>query len=559
MAISFHMFKITFMRTVFQTGMGIGMALLVILITGCRGEEAGQGRPNIIIILADDMGYSDLGCFGAEVIRTPHLDRLAAEGLMLTRFYNAARCCPSRASLLTGLYPHQAGMGSMTDQEIDLDSYAGHLSEHAVTIATVLKQSGYDTYASGKWHVGEEREHWPLQKGFDHCFSFIQGASSYFSNHPYRSSEWPWSDGTLITVEDEEFFQYPSDTLIYATDLYTDRAIRFSEMSLASGNPFFLYLAYTAPHWPLHALPEDMEKYRGLFGQGWDRLREQRYENQVENGLFPAAWELSPRDPGVPAWDSLSPEKQQYYSTLMEVYAAMIDRLDQNIGQLLGHLESSGQMENTVIFFLSDNGGCRAETVPFLHAYFSRDAAPGSPRSFTGYGPGWANASNTPFRLYKATVHEGGIATPFIAWNPARIAPGSIDHTPGHVVDLMPTCLSLAGGAYPEIHEGNRILPMEGVDLSPLFRGQRISRTAPLFFEHHGNQAAMDGEYKLVRQAGRPWELYHMEEDRTELHDLVPGIDQHVLDDLLGAYRDWESYAGVYPSDIVRKRTRTDP
>jgi len=549
------MFIFSAMRAIFLQGIRSGLAFLILLSGGCSGEKPGLHPPNILIILADDMGYSDLGCFGAEVIRTPNLDRLAGEGLMLTHFYNAARCCPSRASLLTGLYPHQAGMGSMADQEITLDAYAGHLSAHAVTIADALKQSGYDTYTSGKWHVGDEREHWPLKKGFDHCFSFIQGASSYFSNHPYRNSEWPWSDGTLQTIDDETIFKYPTDTLIYATDLYTDHAIRFANMSRSSGNPFFIYLAYTAPHWPLHALPGDIEKYSGSFDQGWDRLRDQRFENQKELGIMEDDWRLSERDPAVPAWDSLSSDRRIYYSRLMEVYAAMIDRMDQNIGRLIRHLESNGQLENTVIFFMSDNGGCRAESIPYLHDYFSRESPPGSPRSFTAYGEGWANASNTPFRLFKATVHEGGIASPFIAWNPSLIAPGIVDHTPAHIIDLMPTCLSLAGGEYPDTHDGEWIHPMEGIDLSPLFSHQEIYRPEPLFFEHHGNEAVLDHGYKLVRRADHPWELYRMDTDRTETNDLIPVAGEQLIADLLSAYRGWESRVGVFPTDMVRKRT----
>jgi arylsulfatase len=446
-------------------------------------------------------------------------------------------------------------MGSMSDQQIKLDSYAGYLTENAVTIAEVLSQAGYDTYTSGKWHVGDAPGHRPLDRGFDHCFSFLHGASSYFTNLPYRNSEWPWSDGTLLTLQDHDPFRYPDDTLIYATDLYTDHAIRFTDMSRDAGNPFFIYLAYTAPHWPLHALPEDIEKYRGRFHDGWDSVRIRRYRSQLEMGIVESSFRLSERDPSVNPWAELTSDEKLRYGSLMEVYAAMIDRMDQNIGRLIRHLESNGQLENTVIFFLSDNGASRAEYVPYLHERFSREAPPGTPDSFTGYGAGWANASNTPFRLFKATVHEGGIATPFIAWNPSRIGKGIVDHTPAHIVDLMPTCLSLVGASYPVSHQGNRITPLAGVDLIPLFSGIPLDRDAPLFFEHHGNEAIRRGTHKLVKRPGSSWEMYQMDRDRTETENLISIADQAILGELLDTYYRWRSEAGVFPYDVVKERT----
>jgi arylsulfatase len=358
------------------------------------------------------MGFSDIGCFGSEIIETPNLDRLASEGVIFTQFYNSARCCPSRASLLTGVYPHQAGMGSMTDQEISLTSYQGYLTDKVLTIPQILKKNGYRCYISGKWHLGDEEEHYPLKYGFDRCLALIQGASSYFEDIPYRNEEWPWGSTDNFHMNDNVRFDYPKGT--YSTDLYTDYAIEFINESRELSKPFFLYLSYTAPHWPLHALPEDIAKYDTKFNIGWDQLREMRYENLLSLGIIDSLHTLSKRNGNVKTWESLSEADKNDWSDKMEVYSAMIDRLDQNIGRLIEYLKKNDQYENSLIMFLSDNGGCRAEMVQYLSENFSYEAPAGSPRSFDAYGQGWANVSNTPFRRFKAEVYEGGIASPFI-------------------------------------------------------------------------------------------------------------------------------------------------
>lgn len=534
------------------------ISIVLVLSASCQNKEKNQHeearKPNIIVILADDMGFSDIGSFGSE-IRTPNLDELAENGMRMTQFYSAARCCPSRASLLTGLHPHQAGMGLMADQEITLPSYQGYIGENCVTIAQVLNQVGYDTYISGKWHVGDEEKNWPRQHGFDRCFSFIHGASSYFSNRSYRNSEWPWSSGELFTVLDDDIYEYP-DSNVYATDLYTDYALEFMNSSLEEDNPFFLYLAYTAPHWPLHALPEDIAKYEGFYDIGWDSLRTLRYARQQELGLFDKEYALSEVNPDVPDWDELSDQEQKEYSKKMAVYAAMIDRMDQNIGRVISKLEEEGDIENTFIMFMSDNGACRSGYIPYLHEDFSRSAPIGTPRSFTAYGPGWANASNTPFRMFKADVHEGGIASPFIAYYPEMIGENQINHSPGHIIDVLPTCADLAGATYPEVFGGNEIQPLAGKSLVPVFKGETVGRENDICFEHSGNKAIIRDSLKMViKRKKTDWELFNLKTDRTETNNLIKEVEPEVLNSLFEGYYEWAVEVGAYPKDVVGNRT----
>ena len=510
-----------------------------------------QDKPNLVIILADDMGYSDIGCFGSE-IATPNLDRLAANGLRLTRFYNAARCCPSRAALLTGLAPHQAGIGLMTDQTITIPSYQGYLQDDCVTLPQLLKEAGYDTYISGKWHVGEERDQWPLNYGFDRCLSLINGAASYFDNGPYRASSWPWG-GEVVTALDNEAYDYPEGR--YSTDLYTDYALEFINGSHQRKTPFFLYLAYTAPHWPLHALPEDIRKYDGRYSEGWNELRRERYARQVEMGLFPAEWDLPPPGEDVRDWEELNPEQQEEMANRMEVYAAMVDRMDQNIGRVVDALEATGELDNTLIIFLSDNGAAKSAGIGHLHERFSRAAPVGTPQSFTAYGPGWASASNTPFRHYKSQAHEGGIATPFIAHYPAMIKERRLDRTVGHITDLLMTYIDLAGVEYPDTYDEKQVPPAAGTSLVPLFKGERITRQNPLVFEHMGNKAVIDEPLKLVKLHNEPWELYDLDRDRTETDDLIDTAPPETIADLLSKYSEWAREVGAFPRDIVQKRT----
>ena len=378
--------------------LGLGAAALA--VPGCssvlsRGKAPGTGQPNIVLIMADDMGFSDIGCYGGE-IETPNLDRLAAHGVRFTQFYNAGRCCPTRAALMTGLYSHQAGVGHMVGNH-GHPAYQGYLNRNCVTIAEVLREAGYQTLMTGKWHVGSQPGQWPCDRGFDRFYGSNTSTGSYFGIHDDNY------DRRLI-LDDAEV-EPPAEW--YATDAYTDYAIDFLKATDGTDRPFFLYTAYTAPHWPLHALPEDIAKYRGRYLQGWDAVRNQRRERMVQLGIVERHWALSPR--GDRSWVSLSREKKNEMDLRMAVYAAMVDRMDQNIGRLITTLKEIGAFDNTLILFLSDNGGS-AEGGRWG---FSREGQPiGAPQSYASYGLCWANASDTPFRRYKSWTHEGGIATP---------------------------------------------------------------------------------------------------------------------------------------------------
>ena len=502
----------------------------------------GKRKPNILVILADDMGYSDLGCYGSE-IHTPNLDGLAAQGVRFTQFYCAARCCPSRASLLTGLYPHQAGMGGMVStlgKPKHPGPYQGYLNDRCVTLAEVLKKAGYRTYMSGKWHVGEAPEHWPRKRGFDRYFGLVSGASSYWEllQENQRKRVMAWNDQSVDPHKHELPF-LNRDRAFYMTDAFSDFAVRCLEDHGSSEEPFLLYLAYTAPHWPLHAWPEDIAKYRGKYRTGWDKLREQRHQRQLEMGLMDPKWPLSPRDPEVPPWDEV--EDADDWDLRMAVYAAMIDRMDQGIGRVLDALKRIGADDNTLVVFLSDNGGCHEGVEKRkLNQPWTK---PGERGSFVAYRRPWANASNTPFRLFKHWVHEGGAATPFIARWPAVIKErGGLTHQVGHINDIMATCLEVAGADYP----GPPITPLEGKSLVPIFKGQTRQPHDVLYWEHMGNRAVRQGKWKLVATKKGEWELYDMEGDRTELNDLAGKLPEKTRE-LYDLYDAWAARTGAKP------------
>lgn len=505
-----------------------------------------EKKPNIILILADDMGYSDIGCFGSE-IQTPNLDDLAKNGLRMTQFYNASRCCPTRASLLTGLFQHQAGVGDMVNTRPQ-PAYQGYLNQQCVTLAEALKQSGYKTYMAGKWHVGTTPEHWPTKRGFDRYFGLIDGASSYFNDAPYRPNQ-----KLTIALDDQE---YTPGKGYYATNAYTDHALDFIGQN-PKDKPFFLYLAFTAPHWPLHALPEDIANYKTAYRKGWDQLREERFARMKKMGILSKDARLSPRDETIPAWNSLNEEEKKRWEDKMAVYAAMIDRMDQNIGRIRKQLKVSGQDQNTVILFLSDNGASHENitTAGFLPQIYESSKKPASdPSSFTAYGVRGANLSNTPFRLYKHWEFEGGTATPFVAYGPTIVQRGKIDQRPGHITDIMATCLELAGGAYPNEYKGNNIIPTEGLSLVPLFRGKPWRGHEALFFEHEGNRAIRQGDWKLV--SGFPanqWQLYNIKTDRTELQDMANKESKRVKE-MEALYTAWAERVGVIPYGELTKK-----
>jgi len=486
-------------------------------------------RPNILLILADDLGFSDLGCYGGE-IQTPTLDALAAGGLRFTEFYNSARCCPSRASLLTGLYPHQAGMGAM-DNDQGAPGYRGHLNDQCVTIAEVLRGAGYRTLMSGKWHLSKPG---PIDRGFEEFFGLLHGFDSYWNAARY--SRLP---------EGRPRREYPEGRF-YSTDAISDHALDFiAEARRTKDKPFFLYLAYNAPHFPLHAPKEEIAKYADLYRKGWDAVREERYARMKKMGLLDPRWPLSPRsiigpnrvstpggfaDKQNPAWDSIDADRRADLARRMAVYAAAVDRMDQGIGRVIADLRANRQLDNTLILFLSDNGAC-AEWDPWgfdeksgptnvLHKGADLDAL-GGPGTYISYGSGWANACNTPLTLYKHYAHEGGISTPLIVHWPAGMKrQGEIDPRPGHLTDVMATCVEVAGATYPKSVDGRDILPPEGQSLIPAMRGEP-AKERTLFFEHEGNRAVRRGKWKLVALANRPWELYDEDADRVERKNVA--------------------------------------
>jgi len=507
-------------------------------------------KPNIIIILADDMGYSDIGCFGSE-IRTPNLDFLAKNGLRLTQFYNAARCCPTRASLLTGLYQQQAGIGEMVNDR-KIPGYRGFLNDSCITIAEVLKQAGYRTYMTGKWHVGEGRPHWPLDRGFDRFFGLINGGTSHFEIINYRPNS-----GITLALDNDSVAAPPA---YYSTDAFTDYALRFLDQNKDSGNPFFLYLAYQAPHWPLHALAADIAKYRELYRIGWDKIREERFLKMKQLGIVDTHTKLSPVPPRMGNWDTIPSAQKEIWQEKMAVYAAMIDRMDQNIGRLLSKLRELQEDKNTLIIFLSDNGGSpeairgQGFKEKILEASKMSSSNPGS---FTAYELPGAVVSNTPWRLYKAVVHEGGISTPFIAWFPKMIKPGVLRNEPAHIIDLMPTCIDIGGGSYPKTYKDIPVKPVEGMSLLPLFQGKPWTGHDAIFFEHFGNKAVRQGEWKLVSLFQRnTWELYNIKNDRSELNDLS-GQNPEKMKAMIALYESWATRTGVIPFE-KRQEQRGD-
>ncbi len=514
---------------------------LALSLSPLATHAATPDRPNIAIILADDMGFSDIGCYGSE-IPTPNLDKLAANGLRFTQFYNTGRCCPTRASLLAGLNSHQAGVGHMVTDR-GQPGYRGNLNDRCVTIAEVLRTAGYRTAMAGKWHVTRfvratndtEKANWPRQRGFDHYFGVLMGTANYFHPNPLTS------ENETVTDPGPDF---------YTTDAFVDNAVKFLDSGDKSKR-FFLYLAFNAPHFPLMAPQEEIAKFRGKYKIGWDKLREQRRARQIDLGIVDKAWPLSPRSPEVKAWESLTPEEQDRFDHIMAIYAAVVAHLDTAVGRLVEALRQRGQLDNTLILFLSDNGG-NAENGPNGLAL---GKILGSRDSNVFCGQSWATLENTPFRLYKHYNHEGGISTPLVVHWPARIHNGGqLRSQPGHLIDLMATCVDVAGATYPREFHGRQILPMEGRSLLPAFDNKPVERDA-LFWEHEGNAAIRVGDWKLVRLGYEgPWELYNLKTDRTELHNLAPA-DPDRAKALLAQWRAWADRANVkpYPSPDTAK------
>ena len=465
---------------------------------------AAEDRPNILLIMVDDMGFSDIAPYGGE-IDTPNLDKLAKNGLRFTQFYNSGRCCPTRATLLTGLHPHQVGIGHMTGenrgQDADIPAaYAGNINNSCVTLAQVAKSAGYATFMAGKWHLaGNDQADWPLQRGFDQYYGCIAGATHHFEPYDWRIM---YNGNNADPMP-----QSTSDRPFYTTDAFADHAIGYLNEHFEQGAeapPFFLYLAFTAPHWPLHAHDEELDKYAGKYAGGWDQAREERYHRQIASGLIPASWSLSPRDPDVPAWDSLDEMQQQKSAPLMSAFAAMVDRIDQKIGDVIQTLENHHALDNTLILFLSDNGGC-AEASLMGTGDPVTDRAPNTPLTKPSYGKAWANVSNTPYRLFKHFAHQGGTNTPFIAHWPQRIEKGrDWFREPAQLIDIMATLVDVTGARYPSEFGGQKILPLDGVSLVPAFEGNSLNRQQPLFIEHENNAFVRNNEWKLVGRGVSP-------------------------------------------------------
>lgn len=441
--------------------------LLILPTFNSVAQKAKNKKANIILIMVDDMGYSDLGSYGSE-IHTPNLDKLANEGLRLTQFYNASICAPTRGSLLTGQYAHKAGMGFF-DVDLGLPAYQGYINKESLTLAEVLKKNGYKTLMSGKWHAGQQKPAWPNQRGFDRFFGIIGGGANYFDPGPMPlwGSEYP-----VNIIENNTPVNLKAGTY-YFTDEITNHAIAFLNEEPNGKKPFFLYLAYNAPHWPLQALPEDITKYEGRYDKGWDVLREERIEKQIELGLRKKDDKVAPRDKDVPAWESLTYDEQQLWASKREVYAAMLDRVDQGIGRLLSTLKDLQKDENTLIIFISDNGAPAEDVAHVPNGKAARNTSPvGTAGSFESQGKEWSHVSNAPLRSFKNSMYEGGISSPLIAWFPKKIKAGIISKGTGHIIDIAPTLYDLVNATYPKNFKGTITNPLVGESLLPvLFEG----------------------------------------------------------------------------------------
>jgi arylsulfatase A-like enzyme len=503
----------------------LGLAGALVTIT-----VAAAPRPNIVLIMCDDMGFSDIGCYGGEV-ETPNLDRLASEGMRFTQFYNNAKCTTTRASLLTGLYPRFG--------------QPGHLRNNMITLGEAMQRSGYRTSLSGKWHLMKTRGavknkvgSWirdfdrmthPYFRGFERFYGLLDGGSNFFN--PVQPDP-PYKGGRIRSfgVNDQAVTQFPED--YYATDAFTDHAINSIREFVTDEKPFFLHLTYTAPHYPLHAKPEDIAKYRGRYRDGWDVMRKTRWERQKSMGLSNASWSFSEGDSRAYDWSGADHDFEDHR---MAVYAAMIDSMDQNIGRLRQALEDEGGSDNTLILFHSDNGGCAEEPG-------GRDPKvrkPGPKEDYVAVGPSWGWAQNVPFRRYKSWVHEGGITTRMIAWWPGHVPEGAINRSVAHIIDLLPTFLELAGNNYPKSYKGRRLLPVEGKSMASLLSGSSRAGHESLAWFWSGNRAIRQNDWKLVWDKGiKKWGLYDLSQDRCETHGLALKNPNRVAS-MSESYLDW--------------------
>lgn len=540
-------------------------------ITSCLLQEKEDSRPNIVLIMADDLGFSDLECYGGE-INSPNLSRMAREGLRYTQFYNAGRSCPTRASLLTGLTPHQAGIGHMT-YSLGYQAYQGDLHKNTVTLAEALKNCGYQTGMSGKWHVTSNIEadkdisNFPLQRGFDRFYGTIAGYGSFFD--PISLYE----GNTPAKAEGDYYY----------TEAITDYAVSCINDFSKKENPFFMYIAYTAPHYPIHAREEYIQKYKGKFHEGWDSLRVKRIEKMKALGIMPDTAILSERDEQSYPWEDEKNKAWQEHR--MEVYAAMVEQMDDGIGKVLNALEKNGTLDNTLVIFLSDNGasseGHMYNKVERTGAEWKSKLIPkynkkgekvkpgdfpnrelGNDTTFGSYGAQWANMSVTPFRRYKSWMHEGGIRTPMIAyWKGKIIDCGALRNGVYNIADFMPTFLELAEGEYPSEIRGVTTQKPEGISLVESFT-KDVQMTRNLYWEHEGNKAIRSGKWKLVSEfpgswksmrsypKNGKWELYDMNKDPVELNDLSEKYPE-IVDSLASEWNKWAERTGVKDWSLI--------
>jgi len=498
-------------------------------------------RPNVIVILLDDVGFSDISAFGSEV-PTPNIDALAKGGLAFTQFYNSARCSPSRASLLTGTYPHQAGLGHL--EGVDVPSSKGlhsRLLDRVVTMAEVAKSAGYYTAMAGKWHVGMGHGVAPWQRGFEHS-TVLPFGELYFPDQPQPMTKSVYIDGRKVPTNSSEV----GKGYWYSSDMFVDWQSKFITQAKGEHKPFFLYMPFTAAHFPLMAPAEDVAKFKGKYMRGWEAVRRERFERQKALGIISPDTELPAALPNTYDWDKLSAADKERFDSMMAVYAAVISRVDRSIGTLVDRLKASGELDNTLILFMCDNGG-NGESGP--DGKLNGQGTPGSAQSVVWTGMNWATLQNTPFQYFKHFTEEGGIATPLIAYWPKGIKPelrGTLVRTPGHLIDVMPTLVEVSGATYPKTYNGHEIIPMQGRSMAPAFQGKPLLRDKPIFWEHEGNRAVRDGKWKLVARFKQPWQLFDMSVDRTELHDLAASEPDRVRT-MAKQWDEWAASSDVDP------------
>lgn len=540
-------------NTLGKVSVALGTVSLVAPTLTANAQQHKDQRPNIVLILVDDLGFSDIGAYGGTDINTPNINRLADEGIRFRQFYNNSISAPTRASLITGQYSHKAGVGYF-NINLGLPPYQGYLNKESLTFGEVLQQAGYTTLISGKWHVGDKPSQWPNQRGFDHFFGFPGGGHNYFTNPKgtvVKGARLAFNDSLVLDNK-----RVPLKEGQYLTDEITDHAKEFIEEASKKDKPFFLYLAYNSPHWPLQSLPEDIAKYKGKYAIGWDSLREQRFENAKRLGVISPNTQLTNHDDRVRRWDSLPDFEKLFYQERQEVFASMVEHVDREVGEIEDKLKQVGRLDNTLIIFLSDNG---AQGGGDAHALEQQESGNvGTPGSWHVQNSDWSQAGNSPFRDYKDAPYEGGISAPFIAWFPKKIKAGQIVDGIGHIIDLAPTFYDLAGYKYPSKYDGHATNPLHGKSLVPVLYGKAttVKRTEPLFWERAGNSAVRDGDWKLIHNFHKKTtELYNIKDDRAENHD-VAAEHKDIVEKLQKEYDAWAKENGVvdfnYFSDFFK-------